>query len=65
MIRVLAQILVGLMLFFGVLTLIIKAFREFKEGRTPKVIVSLILALLALFFSSMAFYYAYLTSTME
>jgi len=60
MVRAFTQVLVGVMLFFGVLTLFPKAFLEFRAGKTSKGIVSLLLGLGALFFSWMAFYYAYL-----
>jgi hypothetical protein len=60
MVRMITQILVGLMLLFGVLTLIPKAYLLFKEKRSVKGTLYLLLAFVALFFSSMAFYYAYL-----
>jgi hypothetical protein len=60
MVRVITQILVGLMLLFGVLTLIPKAVLEFKAGKTGKGVFSVFLGLCALFFSWLAFYYIYL-----
>lgn len=60
MVRMITQILVGLMLFFGVMTLVPKAIIEYKTGRKGKSVLSALLAFLALFFSCMAFYYAYL-----
>ena len=60
MARIITQILVGLMLLFGAVTLVPKAYIEFRAGKTGKGILSLLLACLALFFSCMAFYYAYL-----
>ena len=48
------------MLLFGVLTLFPKAYFEFSAGKQGKGIISILLALAAAFFSSMAFYYAYL-----
>ena len=48
------------MLLFGVLTLFPKAYFEFRTGRQGKGIISILLGLAAAFFSSMAFYYAYL-----
>lgn len=60
MVRLVTQVLVGLMLFFGVLTLFPKAYFEFRSGKYGKGMVSILLALAAAFFSSMAFYYAYL-----
>ena len=59
MARIITQILVGLMLLFGAVTLVPKAYIEFRAGKTGKGILSLLLACLALFFSCMAFYYAY------
>jgi hypothetical protein len=60
MARIITQILVGLMLLFGTVTLVPKAYFEFRAGKLGKSILSLFLASLALFFSCMAFYYAYL-----
>lgn len=60
MARFITQILVGLMLLFGFITLLPKAYLEFKAGKYAKGILSTLLALAALFFSGMAFYYAYL-----
>jgi len=60
MARIITQILVGLMLLFGVFTLFPKAYFEFRAGRFGKSILSVFLACAALFFSCMAFYYAYL-----
>ncbi len=54
------QILAGLMLLFGAATLFPKAYLEYKTGRTRKSILSFSLGILALFFSIMAFVYAYL-----
>jgi hypothetical protein len=48
------------MLLFGAVTLVPKAYIEFRAGKVGKSILSLFLACLALFFSCMAFYYAYL-----
>jgi hypothetical protein len=60
MARIVTQILVGLMLLFGFVTLVPKAYFEFRAGKARKGLVSVCLSLLALFFSGMAFYYAYL-----
>ena len=60
MIRMIGQILVGLMLFFGVATLLPKACFEMKAGRLGQAIKYGILGLLALFFSLTAFFYAYI-----
>lgn len=59
MARIITQILVGLMLLFGTVTLLPKAYIEFKAGKFWKGILSIFLASVALFFSCMAFYYAY------
>ena len=65
MVRVISQILVGLMLFFGAVTLFPKSYIEFKSKKPAKGIMYIFLGLLALFFSSMAFYYAYLILNMK
>ena len=59
MARIITQILVGLMLFFGTVTLLPKAYIEFRASKFWKGIISVLLACAALFFSCMAFYYAY------
>jgi hypothetical protein len=48
------------MLLFGFVTLAPKAFLDFRAGKTGKGVLSVLLAGSALFFSLMAFYYAYL-----
>ncbi len=48
------------MLLFAVLTLFPKAYFEFHTGKQSKGIISVLLGFAAAFFSSMAFYYAYL-----
>jgi hypothetical protein len=48
------------MLFFGVATLFPKSYFEFRAGRVSSGIKYALLGFLALFFSGMAFYYAYL-----
>lgn len=60
MVRMITQLLVGLMLFFGVATLFPKAYLDFRAHRVGQAIKYAILGLLALFFSGMSFYYAYL-----
>ncbi|MEJ2696411.1 MAG: hypothetical protein P8013_07155 [Candidatus Sulfobium sp.] len=60
MVRMVTQIMVGLMLLFGVATLFPKSYFEFKTGRKNKGTLYLVLGSLALIFSFMAFYYAYL-----
>jgi hypothetical protein len=59
MARIITQMLVGLMLLFGAVTLLPKAYFEFRDRKFGKSILSLFLACAALFFSCMAFYYAY------
>lgn len=59
-VRMVTQILVGLMLLFGVATLFPRSYFEFRTGRKRKGTLYLVLGGLALFFSFMAFYYAYL-----
>ncbi|PKL51564.1 MAG: hypothetical protein CVV37_05785 [Nitrospira bacterium HGW-Nitrospira-1] len=60
MARIITQILVGLMLLFGAATLFPKAYFEFRDRKFGKGMLSIFLACIALFFSYMAFYYAYL-----
>lgn len=60
MVRMITQVLAGLMLLFGAATLFPKAYMEHKAGKVKKSLFSLILGLVALFFSIMAFVYAYL-----
>ena len=60
MVRMITQVLAGLMLLFGAATLFPKAYFEYKTKKTGKSVISLILGLLALFFAVMAFVYAYL-----
>lgn len=60
MTRIITQLLVGLMLFFGVLTLFPKAYLELRANRSRQAVKYLLLGLLALFFSALSFLYAYL-----
>ena len=60
MARIITQVLVGLMLLFGAVTLFPKAYFEFRAKKPGKGILSALLGCAALFFSGMAFYYAYL-----
>lgn len=60
MTRFIAQVLMGFMLLFGFMTLIPKAYVQLKYGEKSKGILYVILGLLAVFFSCMAFYYAFL-----
>ncbi|MBA4372939.1 MAG: hypothetical protein C0402_08750 [Thermodesulfovibrio sp.] len=59
MVRMLTQILAGLMLIFGSATLFPKAYFEFKAKRTLQGIKYTIFGILATFFAIMAFTYAY------
>jgi uncharacterized membrane protein len=60
MLRMVTQIMVGLMLLFGVATLFTKSYFEFRTGRKKEGMLYLVLGGLAMVFSFMAFYYAYL-----
>lgn len=60
MVRMLTQILIGLMLLFGVATLLPKSYFEFRTGRKRNGTIYFVLGGLALFFSFLAFYYAWL-----
>ena len=60
MARLIAQILAGLMLFFGVVTLFAKSFFEYRGKRIKSGIIYTLFGLAALFFALMAFVYAYL-----
>jgi hypothetical protein len=60
MVRMVTQILAGLMLFFGVVTLFAKSYFEYRAKRIKSGIVYTFFGLVALFFSLMAFAYAYL-----
>ncbi len=65
MVRMITQVLAGLMLLFGAATLFPKAYFEYRTGKTRKSLLSFSLGLLALFFSIMAFVYAYLILSRE
>jgi intracellular septation protein A len=58
MIRMVTQILAGLMLFFGVVTLFAKSYFEYRAKRIKSGIIYTLFGLAALFFSLMAFAYA-------
>jgi hypothetical protein len=60
MIRMVTQILAGLMLFFGVVTLFAKSYFEYRAKRIKSGIIYTLFGLAALFFSLMAFAYAYM-----
>lgn len=59
MVRVVTQILIGLMLLFGALNLARKAISSIASGNIPKGLYFLLLFGVAVFFSILAFYYAY------
>lgn len=59
MVRMITQILAGLMLIFGSATLFPKSYFEFKAKRPLQGVKYLIFGLLATFFAIMAFSYAY------
>lgn len=65
MTRFITQILVGLMLLFGALTLFPKAYVDYRAKKTGKGILYSALGLLSLFFALMAFNYAYLILRLE
>ncbi len=65
MVRMITQILAGLMLLFGAATLFPKAYFEYRAERKGKSFLYLVLGVLALFFSLMAFAYAYLIMSRE
>ncbi len=64
MVRMITQVLAGLMLLFGAATLFPKAYFEYRR-RKGKSALYLALGLLSLFFSIMAFVYAYLILSRE
>ncbi|MCL5422293.1 MAG: hypothetical protein M1461_07470 [Nitrospirae bacterium] len=57
--RIITQILIGLMLSFGVITLFPRAIFHFRRGDTLRALYFLLLVAVTLFFSVMAFYFAY------
>jgi len=57
--RIITQILIGLMLVFGALTLTPRSLVYFRQGTIPKALYFLLLVLVTLFFACMAFYFAY------
>lgn len=60
MMRILAQIMIGIMLLFGTFTLIPRGMLLLKAKRPARGILSVILGAVCTFFSLMCFYYAYL-----
>lgn len=65
MVRIIAQVLAGLMLLFGAATLIPKAYLEYRGRNIQKSILYFFLGFCSLFFSIMAFVYAYLILSRE
>jgi hypothetical protein len=65
MVRMITQILAGLMLLFGAATLFPKAYIEYRAARKGKSLLYFSLGILALFFAIMAFVYAYLILSRE
>ncbi len=59
MVRVITQILIGLMLLFGALNLARRALFHFRSKKVLKALCFSLLFAAALFFSILAFYYAY------
>lgn len=59
MVRVITQILIGLMLLFGALNLARRVIFHFRSKDIPKGLYFLVLSATALFFSLLAFYFAY------
>ncbi|MEW6740334.1 MAG: hypothetical protein ACOYU2_08765 [Nitrospirota bacterium] len=59
MVRIVTQILMGLMLLFGTVTLTPKMLFHFKNKNMPRALYFLLVWLISLSFSIAAFYYAY------
>jgi uncharacterized membrane protein len=59
MVRATAQILVGLMLLFGVVTLAPRCFFHAREKNIPRALSLLAICLVMLFFAILSFHYAY------
>ncbi|MDI6728549.1 MAG: hypothetical protein QMD44_06445 [Thermodesulfovibrionales bacterium] len=59
MVRIVTQILMGLMLLFGVVTLTPKMLFHFRNKNMPRALYFLLIWLISLSFSVAAFYYAY------
>jgi hypothetical protein len=60
MTRIVTQILMGLMLLFGTVTLTPRLLFHLKNGNKTKALYLLLLWALSLFFALAAFYYAFL-----
>ncbi len=59
MIRIITQILIGLMLLFGVINLAPRIAVHFRNGNVLRAVYFLLIVALILFLSVMAFYFAY------
>lgn len=59
MVRIITQILLGLMLSFGAIALAYRFISHIKIKSVPRALYFLLLCSIASFFSVMAFYYAY------
>lgn len=59
MVRVITQILIGLMLLFGAITLANRFVFHIRRKSVPEALYFLLLFSIALFFSVLAFFYAY------
>ncbi|MCL5024248.1 MAG: hypothetical protein M1497_12970 [Nitrospirae bacterium] len=59
MMRIVTQVLIGLMLLFGAVNLAPRVAFHFRSGNGLRSLLFLVLALVSLFFSVMAFYFAY------
>ncbi len=59
MVRVITQILIGLMLLFGALNLSRRSIFYFRSKSLPRALYFLLLLAVCIFFSVLAFYYAY------
>ena len=59
MVRVITQILIGLMLVFGVITLGYRVLLNISKGKILRALYFLLPCSIAIFFALLAFYYAY------
>ena len=59
MVRATAQILIGLMLLFGVITLAPRFFFHVRTKNIPRALYLFVMCLIMLFFAVLSFHYAY------
>ncbi len=59
MVRIITQVLIGLMLLFGSLNLACRVLKYLQMKNIPKALYFLLICAGALFFAVLAFYYAY------